>query len=159
VAKRQQLITCPPDQVWKILADGTSYAQWVVGTQHILHVDATWPAVGAHLRFRVGLGPLNFEDSCVVRICEPERRLELEARAEPFGTARIAIELIPWAQHTLVLLDEHPLLGPGARLQGPPSELLLHLRNRRMLGNLARTAVEQQTRPGTRDASPAPDRV
>ena len=42
-----------------------------------------------------------------------------------------------------MILDEHPLLGPGARLQGPPSELLLHLRNRRMLGNLARTAVEQ----------------
>ena len=155
MAKRQQLIKCPPDQVWKILADGTSYAQWVVGTQHILHVDPAWPAVGAHLRFRVGIGPIHFQDSCVVRISEPGRRLELEAKAEPFGTARIAVELIPWGQHTLVILDEHPLLGPGARLQGPPSELLLHLRNRRMLGNLARTAVEQPGRTGADTSAPA----
>ena len=157
MAQRQQLIKCPPDQVWNVLADGTSYAQWVVGTQHILHVDPSWPAVGAHLRFRVGIGPLNFQDSCVVRICEPGRRLELEAKAEPFGTARIAIELIPWAEHTLVILDEHPLLGPGARLQGPPSELLLHLRNRRMLANLARTAIKQQA--AAYDRAPAADRL
>ncbi|MHA6757359.1 SRPBCC family protein [Streptacidiphilus sp. PAMC 29251] len=159
MAKRQQLIKCPPEQVWKILADGTSYAQWVVGTQDILHVDPAWPAVGARLRFRVGLGPVNFEDSCVVRICEPGRRLELEAKADPFGTARIAIELIPWAEHTLVILDEHPLLGPGARLQGPPSELLLHLRNRRMLGNLARTALEQHERAGVPRGVQAPSRL
>ncbi|QMU77807.1 SRPBCC family protein [Streptacidiphilus sp. PB12-B1b] len=150
MAKRQQLITCPPDQVWAVLADATGYARWVVGTQDILHADAAWPAVGAELRFRVGLGPVHFTDSCVVRICEPGHRLELEAKAEPFGTARIAIELIPWGRNTLVLLDEHPLLGPGARLQGPPSELLLHLRNRRMLGNLARTALDAHRRSPTK---------
>ncbi|HEV2635899.1 MAG TPA: SRPBCC family protein [Actinocrinis sp.] len=141
MAARQQLIPRPPHQVWKVLADGSSYARWVVGTQQILDVDPDWPAVGAVLRFQLGLGPLNFRDTCTVRICEPERRLELEAKAEPFGTARIAFTLIPWADGTLVILDEHPLLGPGARLQGPPSELLLHVRNRRMLGNLARVAV------------------
>jgi uncharacterized protein YndB with AHSA1/START domain len=141
VARRQQLVKCPPDQVWQTLADGESYARWVVGTQDILHVNPAWPAVGAVLRFRVGIGPLHFEDSCVVRICEPESRLELEAKAEPFGTARIAFSLLPWGEHTLVILDEHPLLGPGARLQGPMTELALHLRNRRMLGNLARLAV------------------
>jgi uncharacterized protein YndB with AHSA1/START domain len=143
MAARQQLVKCPPHQVWQVLADGSSYAQWVVGTQEILHVDPAWPAVGAALRFQLGLGPLHFQDSCVVRICEPERRLELEARAQPFGTARIAFTLIPWAADTLVILDEHPLLGPGARLQGPPSEFILHLRNRRMLGNLARVAIKK----------------
>lgn len=148
MAERQQLVKCSPHQVWQVLANGESYAQWVVGTQEILEVDPAWPAVGAALRFRAGIGPLHFEDSCVVRICEPERRLELEAIAEPFGTARIAFTLIPWSTHTLVILDEHPLRGPGALLQGPPSELILHLRNRRILGNLARTAVEhRETRP------------
>jgi len=140
VARRQQLIECPPDRVWRVLADGATYARWVVGTQRIVDIDPAWPDVGAALRFQVGVGPLNFRDSCTVRICEPGRRLELEAKAESLGTARIAFTLIPWSEHTLVLLDEHPLLGPGARLQGPPSELLLHLRNRRILNNLAREA-------------------
>lgn len=146
MAQRQQLVRCPPHQVWKILADGHSYAEWVVGTQEILDVDAAWPGVGAALRFRVGLGPAHFTDTCVVRICEPGQRLELEAKAQLFGTARIAFTLIPWAGNTVVILDEHPLLGPGARVQGPPSELILHLRNRRMLGNLARIAVQEHER-------------
>ncbi|MFJ6138801.1 SRPBCC family protein [Kitasatospora sp. NPDC092286] len=144
MARRQQFIECPPQQVWAVLADGHSYAQWVVGTQHIGHVDPCWPAVGAVLRYQAGLGPFNIHDMTVVRICEPGTRLELEAKAHPFGAARIALTLIPWGDNTLVLLDEHPLTGAGARLQGPASELLLHLRNRRLLGNLARVAVGEQ---------------
>ncbi|MFD4533545.1 SRPBCC family protein [Kitasatospora sp. NPDC058397] len=144
MAQRQQLIECPPSQVWDILADGDRYAEWVVGTKEILHADSHWPTVGAALRFRGGLGPLTFEDTCEVRICETRRRLELEAKAEPFGTARIAFTLIPWADHTLVILDEHPLRGLGARLHGPPIELALHLRNRHLLTNLARNATRGQ---------------
>ena len=150
MARRQQLIESPPARVWQVLADGATYARWVVGTQRIIAIDTAWPRVGAVLRFQVGLGPLHFRDSCAVRICEPGRRLELEAKAESLGTARIAFDLIPWGGHTLVLLDEHPLLGVGARLQGPPSELLLHLRNRRILRNLAREA----TRSGDGRARP-----
>jgi uncharacterized protein YndB with AHSA1/START domain len=147
MAQRQQLIECPPSQVWDILADGHSYAQWVVGTREILHTDGRWPEVGALLRFRAGLGPWTFEDTCEVRICEDQRRLELEAEAKPFGTARIAFTLIPWARHTLVILDEHPLRGLGARLQGPPTEIALHLRNRQLLANLARTATRARRAP------------
>lgn len=147
MAKRHQLVKCSPDQVWRILASGDSYARWVVGTQKILSVDAAWPAVGAELRFQAGLGPLRIKDSCVVRICEPQHRLELEAMAEPFGTARIAFTLSPWSTHTLVTLDEHALLGPGARLQGAISERLLHARNRRLLDNLARVAVTERLSP------------
>lgn len=143
MAKRHQLVKCPPHQVWRVLADGDSYARWVVGTQEILHVDPAWPAVNAELRFQVGIGPFHFKDSCIVRICEPEARLELEAKAEPFGTARIAFTLVPWSVNTLVTLDEHPLLGPGTRLQGPISDRLLHLRNRRLLDNLANVAVTE----------------
>ncbi|MFJ7280830.1 SRPBCC family protein [Kitasatospora sp. NPDC098663] len=147
MAQRQQLIETSPDHVWAVLADGRRYAEWVVGTKEILHADSHWPAVGARLRFRVGFGPATLEDTCVVRISEHMRRLELEAKADPFGTARIAFTLIPWAAHTLVILDEHPLRGPGARLQGPASELMLHLRNRRMLANLARHATGERA-PG-----------
>ncbi|MFB7949096.1 SRPBCC domain-containing protein [Kitasatospora phosalacinea] len=141
MAQRQRLIGCPPEQVWDVLANARSYAQWVVGTQDVLDADEHWPEVGARLRFRVGLGPAALEDTCVVRICEPGRRLELEAAAAPLGTARIAFSLVPWGGHTLLLLDEHPLRGLGARLESPLTELVLHLRNRRLLTNLARNAA------------------
>ncbi|MFJ1707379.1 SRPBCC family protein [Kitasatospora sp. NPDC088346] len=153
MARRQQFVECPPHAVWDVLADGHRYAEWVVGTQDIDHADPDWPNVGAALHYRAGLGPLTVNDSCTVRICEPGTRLELEAKADPFGAARIAFTLLPWGDNTLVLLDEHPLTGPGARLQGPPSELLLHLRNRRLLGNLARMAVREH-----RHAAPGTDR-
>ncbi len=66
-------------------------------------------------------GPVNFRDSCVVRICEPGRRLELEARADPFGTARIAIEFNPRVEHTVAILDDHLLLGPGSACGARPA--------------------------------------
>lgn len=144
MAERHKLVECPPPQVWHVLASGETYARWVVGTQKILHVDSDWPAVGAELRYQAGLGPIHVKDSCLVRICEPRHRLELEAVAEPFGTARIAFTLSAWGKHTLLTLDEHPLRGPGASLYGPVSERLLHLRNRRLLDNLARVAGEDQ---------------
>lgn len=146
MATRNQLIKCHPHRVWRVLANGDSYARWVVGTQKIMHVDAVWPAVDAELRFQAGLGPLHVEDRCVVRICEPERRLELEAVAQAFGTARIAFTLTPWSDYTLVNLNEHPLSGPGSRLYGPISERLLHLRNRRLLLNLAKVATAGNSR-------------
>jgi uncharacterized protein YndB with AHSA1/START domain len=132
------LIQASPTQVWQVLSDPRRYAEWVVGTREIKQADEGWPDVDARLRYVLGFGPVTFDDECVVRVCEPERRLELEAMAKPFGSARIAIELVPWAADTVVVVDEHPLRGLGAALEGPPSELFLHLRNRRMLGNLAR---------------------
>ncbi|MFI1586119.1 SRPBCC family protein [Embleya sp. NPDC020630] len=142
MARRQQLINATPAQVWDVLADARRYAEWVVGTRRIERADVGWPRPGARLVYAVGIGPLTFTDECVVRMCVPGERLELEAVASPLGTARIGIELLPWDTETLVLVDEHPLRGPAARLHGPPGEALLHLRNRRMLRNLARVVEE-----------------
>ncbi|WP_106970466.1 SRPBCC family protein [Kitasatospora phosalacinea] len=147
MAQRQRLVQATPEQVWGLLANARSYAQWVVGTQDVLDADDHWPEVGARLKFRVGVGPATLEDTCVVRICEPGRRLELEAAADPFGTARIAFSLTPWGDHTLLILDEHPLRGLGARLENPLTEFVLHLRNRRLLSNLARSAADRSHSP------------
>ncbi|MET7302440.1 SRPBCC family protein [Embleya sp. NPDC005575] len=157
MARRQQLINANPEHVWDVLADARRYAEWVVGTKRVERADDTWPRQGARLVYTIGLGPLTFQDECIVRLCDPGRRLELEAVASPLGTARIGIELLPWDTDTLVLVDEHPLRGLAARLQGPPGEVLLHLRNRKMLRNLARVAEEPNTDPkdnGSRDGNP-----
>ncbi|MFE0354541.1 SRPBCC family protein [Streptomyces nigra] len=147
MARNRRLILSSPSEVWSLLADGSRYGEWVTGTQRVLTVDPRWPDVGARLRVRVGMGPVTLDDDVVVRICEPERRLELEARAEPFGAARIAMRLIPWGEHTLFVIDWHPLRGPGTRMHGLPVDYVVAIRNGMMLTKLARIAVREHHEP------------
>ncbi|MFD8554908.1 SRPBCC domain-containing protein [Streptomyces fradiae] len=137
MAVRQHLVQSPPSAVWEVLSDPDRYVEWVVGTEETTPLFGTWPEVGAALRYTVALGPYRFEGSTVVRRLEPPHRLELEARSGPAGTARIAIEIVPWGEDTLVIVDEHPLRGPGARLHNAVVEAALQLRHRRMLRRLA----------------------
>ncbi|MEV6397403.1 SRPBCC family protein [Streptomyces sp. NPDC051907] len=143
MARNRRLILSSPAEVWSLLSDGHRYGEWVTGTQQVLAADPHWPDVGARLRVRVGVGSLTLEDTCVVRICDPQRRLELEAKADPFGAARIAMNLIPWGEHTLVVLDWHPLRGPGTRMHGLPVDYVVAIRNGMMLTKLARIAVRE----------------
>ncbi|MES9807500.1 MULTISPECIES: SRPBCC family protein [Streptomyces] len=153
MSRNRRLILSPPSKVWELLANGHRYGEWVSGTQQVVAADPHWPDVGARLRVRVGLGPLVLDDTCVVRICQPERRLELEAKADPFGAARIAMNLIPWGGNTLFLLEWHPLRGPGTRMHGLPVDYLVSIRNGMMLTKLARIAVNEQRNT---TASPTP---
>ncbi|MFA7765899.1 SRPBCC family protein [Streptomyces sp. NPDC048723] len=143
MARNRRLILSTPSEVWRLLSDGHRYGEWVTGTQQVLAADPHWPDVGARLKVRVGTGPLTLDDTCVVRRCEPERRLELEARAEPFGAARIAMHLAPWGENTLFTLDWHPLRGPGTRMHGLPVDYIVAIRNGMMLTKLARIAVRE----------------
>ncbi|MEV5203828.1 SRPBCC family protein [Streptomyces sp. NPDC053720] len=156
MSRNRRLILSSPSRVWDLLSDGHRYGEWVSGTRQIIAADPHWPEVGARLQVRVGVGPLALDDTCVVRICEPERRLELEAKADPFGAARIAMNLIPWGENTLFVLEWHPLRGPGTRMHGLPVDYIVSIRNGMMLTKLARIAVREHygstdgPRPGTR---------
>jgi len=143
VAVRHRLIKVSPSAVWAVLADGTRYAEWVVGTSASRPVRGQWPAKNAAIRFQVRLGPLRLVNETIVRYCEEDRRLELEAHAGPLGTARIAIELRPWGDHCLVIVDEHPLQGAGGTWHNFAFEALIHLRHRAMLGRLARLCEDR----------------
>jgi hypothetical protein len=78
-----------------LVADGHCYGDWVADTQQVLASDPPLPVTGARLQVRVGVGSLPLDDICVVRIREPQRRLELEAMAGFFDAARIALKLTP----------------------------------------------------------------
>jgi uncharacterized protein YndB with AHSA1/START domain len=150
VATLNVLINRSAEQVWQVLSDGWRYADWVVGTGAIDDVDAAWPAVGSSLGYRVGAGPLTFRNRTVVRIAEPQRRLELEAHAPPIGSARIAIEILRWTDRSaVVMIDEHPLSGPSYRVHGLLVEAALRLRNGRMMRNLARVVESRTPEPGS----------
>src|SRR5215204_2061677 len=81
------------EQVFAVLADGWSFAGWVVGASHIRDVDPGWPAVGSRIHHSVGPWPLVVSDVTVVREVQPPRLIELDARLWPLGAARVRLEL------------------------------------------------------------------
>lgn len=143
VAIMNVLVPRSPEQVWSVLADGWSYSDWVVGTQEIHAVDPEWPKEGAEIHYTVGVGLLSFQDKTTVRINQPHHQLQMEARAGKMGSARIAIEVLPWGEHTVVVIDEHPLTGPGERWHNLAVDGLLRVRNQRMLRNLRDVVVKR----------------
>ncbi|CAL9340265.1 hypothetical protein SUDANB58_00253 [Streptomyces sp. enrichment culture] len=138
MAVRHRLIKASPETVWSVIADGNRYAQWVVGTSESRPRRGQWPRLGAAITYEVSLGPVRLSNETVVRRCVEGSVLELEAKAGPLGTARIAIELRSWGEHCLVIVDEHPLRGAGGTLHNAALEPLIQLRHRAMLARLAR---------------------
>ncbi|WP_405812908.1 SRPBCC family protein [Streptomyces sp. NBC_01390] len=150
MAVRHRLIKVSPRTVWSVLADGSRYTEWVVGTSESEPVRGQWPQVGSTIGYEVRVGPLRLTNETVVRHYVEGSELGLEARAGILGTARIAIELRPWGEHCLVIADEHPLQGAGGLLHNVGVDALIQLRHRAMLARLARVCEAQQ-----RDRQPA----
>ncbi|MFH0520005.1 SRPBCC family protein [Streptomyces sp. M41] len=160
MAVRHRLIRVSPGAVWAVLADGTRYADWVVGTSGSRPVRGQWPQLDAAIRYEVRLGTARLVNETVVRRCDEGVCLELEAQAGALGTARIAIELRPWGEHCLVIVDEHPLRGAGGRLHNVGFEVLIQLRHRAMLARLARLCESEagdDARSASREAAAVSD--
>ncbi|MBT2401796.1 SRPBCC family protein [Streptomyces sp. ISL-100] len=153
MAVRHQLIRSAPEAVWEVLAEGSRYSDWVVGTSDSQPGKGHWPEVGATIDYTVRLGPRTLTGETIVRRSEPPRELELEVDSGPLGTARIAIEVRPWGDHALVILDEHPLRGVGGALHNVALDAVLQLRHRTMLGRLAKV-VERGSRHAAAGAQP-----
>ncbi|MFH8403951.1 SRPBCC family protein [Streptomyces sp. NPDC018019] len=148
MAVRHQLIKRHPDAVWAILADGSRYKDWVVGPYRTEPGEGDWPQVGSTITYSVRVGPWTLDGETVVRRCEPPRELELEADSGALGTARIAVEIRPWGEDSLVIMDEHPLRGPGGLLHNAALDALLQIRHRSMLGRLAKVVESSPRQAG-----------
>ena len=139
-------VQASPGDVFAVLAEGWFYSGWVVGTSHMRAVQASWPQVGSKLFHASGVWPLVARDVTVVRDMDPDRRLELDAQARPFGTARVVIELAPREGGTQVTMSENPVSGPGKWLHNPAAEAVLRRRNVESLARLT-ALVERHTHP------------
>ncbi|MDF8264852.1 SDR family NAD(P)-dependent oxidoreductase [Luteipulveratus flavus] len=107
-------VAAPTDRVWEVLADGWSYATWVVGTARIRAVDQAWPAPGSRIHHSAGVWPVLLSDTTVVEACEPGRRLVLTARGWPAGEARVRLTLEPDGEHACtVTIQEDVVSGPS----------------------------------------------
>ncbi|OEJ37603.1 polyketide cyclase [Streptomyces agglomeratus] len=138
MAVRHQLIRTSPEAVWEVLADGSRYSDWVVGTSDSKPGTGHWPEVGSTIDYMVPVGPWTLTGETIVRRAEPPYELELEVDSGPLGTARIAIEIRPGGNDALVILDEHPLRGVGGALHNAALDAVIQLRHRSMLGRLAK---------------------
>lgn len=142
MAIRHQLIKHPPSALWSVLERPDLYGEWVVGTSGSRGADGQWPEVGSSIEYTVRVGPKEFSGRTVVRRLERPSVLELEAHSGLLGSARIAFDIRPWGDETLVKLDEHPLRGASGSLHNAAADVLLQLRHRAMLGRLASVVDE-----------------
>ncbi|MFI8825201.1 SRPBCC family protein [Streptomyces sp. NPDC053431] len=139
MAQWHRLIDTSPATLWSVFSDGSQYARWVVGTHDTWELDDDWPAEGSQLGYSLKLGPWTSKGRTVSRVCEPQRRLELEAVSD-LGIARIAFRLTPWGDGCLVVLDEHPLRGTAASMHNAALDAGLRWRHRPVLARLAAVA-------------------
>lgn len=106
MARNERLMPVPPERVFAVLSDPESYGYWVVGSDIIRDADDGWPAVGTRFHHRVGAGPLKVNDHTEVIVSEPPYRLELHAKARPFGTFHIILTMERRGGGTLVTMVE-----------------------------------------------------
>ncbi|TDE03380.1 SRPBCC family protein [Jiangella asiatica] len=130
-----------PAQLFAVLADGWSYAGWVVGASHIRAVDAAWPAVGCRIHHSVGPWPLSVQDATTVITVEPDAMIELNARMWPVGVARVRVTLRPAADGTEIVLGEELTDGPARLLPTTVQATLLRPRNMESLRRLETIAL------------------
>ncbi|MGW0230288.1 SRPBCC family protein [Actinopolymorpha singaporensis] len=146
-------IAAPTDQVWNVLADGWTYAAWLVGASHIRAVDHDWPAPGTKIHHSIGPWPLVLHDDTEVMAAEPGKFLKLDARAWPAGAAHVRFQLTPLGPgRTEVRMIEDFHRGPAQKLPMLVQSLLFTPRNKESLARLAayvegRTRTERQPAP------------
>lgn len=140
MAPIRKWIPAPVDDVWAILADPRSYAQWVVGSHHIRGVDGDWPQVGATFHHTQGHGPVKLSDTTTVVECDPPHRLLLEVRIRPFLTGPVDLRLEANGGGTLITIDERARGGLAGALPQFTTSPLIAIRNTEALRRLSAMA-------------------
>ncbi len=148
MARIERLIQASPSAVFDVLADPRSYVYWVIGSREIRESDADWPRPGSRFAHTVNVGPLRVQDHTEVEELEPGRRLQLRAKARPFGTARVSLELDPVAEGTRVTMVEQAADSLSAFIFQPLTHLAVRRRNAHSLGRLAELAEGRRPMPG-----------
>ncbi|BDB42024.1 MULTISPECIES: SRPBCC family protein [Mycobacterium] len=99
-------------EVWDVIANGWTYAQWVVGNSRTRAVDAEWPEPGAEIQHSVGVWPLVINDKTVVESCRPGEEIVLRAQLGIIGAARITLRLHDIPDGCRIEMIEVPVSGP-----------------------------------------------
>ena len=128
------------ERVWDVIADGWTYAQWVVGNSRTRAVDANWPDPGAAIRHSIGVWPLVINDQTEVISSNPPHELVLLARLGPLGAARITLRLHGSPEGCRIEMIEVPVEGVVSVIPDALALVAIHPRNRECLLRLAALA-------------------
>jgi uncharacterized protein YndB with AHSA1/START domain len=161
VAENHAYMDAPPDAVFDVLADATSYAHWVVGSSEVRGVEGDWPEPGSKFHHTQGAFGVGLKDSTTSIVANRPRQLVIEARFRPVMIAKVELRLRPRGRGTHVTMVEYPIGGPIARVYNPLLDRVIWARNveslRRLRKLAEQTAAETATEPaaGRRPAVPA----
>ena len=139
---------CAPDDVFDVLADGWSYATWVVGAARIRDVEPDWPAPGSRIHHSVGVWPLLIHDTTSVESVDRPRSLALKVRAWPTGEGRVRFTCEPDDDGCRVTIEEDATSGPALALLKPVRNVLLGWRNTEALRRLSYLAESRARASG-----------
>jgi uncharacterized protein YndB with AHSA1/START domain len=128
------------ERVWDVIADGWTYAQWVVGNSRTRAVDSNWPNPGAAIRHSIGIWPFVINDQTEVISCDPPHELVLLARLGPLGAARITLRLHDRPEGCRIEMIEVPVEGVVSIIPDKLTLVAIHPRNRECLLRLAALA-------------------
>ena len=151
MATNATTIRASPETVFRVLATGHCYTEWVVGAKRIRSVDPHWPHPGSEFHHTVGVGPLKLNDHTRVVAVDPPRRLVLDACARPLGRATVELHLEEVASGTRVTMREELGLAPGVIKRG--ADRMIQLRNARGLRRLGKLCEPQSDPTGRIGAS------
>ena len=136
MSENEQQVEASPEEVFAILADGWTYADWVVGAARIRSVDPGWPQPGCSIRHSVGGWPLLIDDSTTVQECRQPEYLRLKVRAWPTGEGRVEFFVEPNGTGSLVRMCEARCPGRRSCCRAPsPSQHCAGATPRRCAGS------------------------
>jgi NAD(P)-dependent dehydrogenase (short-subunit alcohol dehydrogenase family)/uncharacterized protein YndB with AHSA1/START domain len=139
MARNRVHIDAAPEDVFAVLSNPHCYPKWVVGAAGVRDHDESFPAVGSRFHHEVGGWPLSLKDHTEVVELDPPRRIVLQAKARPLGTATIEIELEASAGGTGLTMEERPGDRLTTLLAGNPlADTALRVRNAEALSRLKR---------------------
>lgn len=137
MATNRRSLTCSPDDVFGVIANGWLYPSWVVGASRMRDVDAEWPAVGARIHHSFGVWPVLINDTTSILEWDPPRHVKLKARGWPMGSAVVILDAEARDGGCLVTITEDAVEGPGALVPKPIRTAGILPRNAETLQRLA----------------------
>jgi hypothetical protein len=123
--------------VFAILADGWSYAAWVVGASRVRAVDPGWPEPGRSIHHSVGTWPLLIDDTTTALEYEPLSRLRLKVRVWPAGAGEVEFQVTESSEGCRIVMLEQATGGVAALVPSPLTDVILRARNAETLRRLA----------------------
>lgn len=138
MSRTVRVMQCRPQDVFEVLADGWSYATWVVGAARIRKVDAGWPGQGTRIHHSVGMWPLLISDNTEVEHVDPQHELRLKVRLWPTGSGVVTMRCRPLENdRTEVVMEEQLVSGPISLMPTRMQDVLLNARNVEALRRLS----------------------